>query len=78
MSVLKRFWPLLLMSIGFLLILGGNFYYAMIEEGSSDLNPTREHISDLISMSGSVMLVAGAIAGVIRFFIRQFRPKTNL
>jgi hypothetical protein len=78
MSILKRFWPLLLICVGFLIVLAGNFYFAWIEEGSSDTHPSRLHTSDLISLFGTFVLVVGIVASIIVFIMRRFRSKSNL
>jgi len=75
MSILKRFWPLLLIFLGILLILGGNLYYALIEDGLSDLNPLRQHASSLISLSGSFILLVGMVAGITCFIVRRIRSE---
>jgi len=71
-SFLKRFWPLLLIGGGILLILAGNYYFAWIEEGSSDMHPTSLHTSDLISLAGTFVLVVGMVASIIRLIVRRF------
>jgi hypothetical protein len=75
---MRRYWPLILVGIGFLLVLVGNYYFAAVESGSSDTHPDRQHTSDWISLSGTFLLVVGIIASIIVFFIRRFRPKTSL
>jgi hypothetical protein len=78
MSFMRRFWPFLLIGVGFLLVLAGNYYFAWVEDGSTDTHPNSQHTSDWISLSGTFLLVVGLVAGVIRFIVRRFQPKTNL
>ena len=83
---MKRFWPLLLIIAGLLLMPGGILYY-VVTEGLPDQDPTpamaaraahHEFIAGFISISGFAMFVVGVIAGIARFVIRRFRPPATL
>ncbi len=74
---MQRFWPLILMAVGWLLIVGG-FLWA----GIPDQDPTPEMsarfayhhaVADRILQVGGGLLLFGSLAGTIRVVVQRFQ-----
>ena len=78
---MKRFWPLILICVGVALVLGG-FVYDVMFAGIPYQDPTPEisaryahhaHVASVICSFGVALLLAGSVAGLVRFVIRRLR-----
>ena len=78
---MKRFWPVMLIAVGFLLLLGG-FIYDVMFAGIPYQDPTPElaadyarhaRIASAIRRLGVGVFVFGALSGSIRWMARRMR-----
>lgn len=77
---MRRFWPVILVAAGFLLLLAGSVY-DVIFAGIPDQDPTPEmsaryaHHASIASLTrwlGFGIMVCGSVAGIVRFRVRRF------
>lgn len=80
---MKRFWPLFLLAVGLLLLVGGLIYDLMFA-GIPYQEPTPEmsaryayhvRVASLICRVGSGVFLFGSLAGMIRLVTRGFRRR---
>ena len=79
---MKRFWPLILIAAGLLVVVAG-FIYDVEYAGIPYQDPTPEmsahyihyaHIATSIRWFGFGVFLFGVIANIIRLVVRRFRP----
>ena len=81
---MKRSWPLILITTGLILLVGG-FIYDVMFAGIPYQDPTPEmsalyshhaHIASALGGLGAAVILAGTLAGIIRIIVRSRRPPT--
>jgi len=78
---MRRFWPLILIAVGLLFLVGG-FIYDVMFAGIPYQDPTPEisaryahhaRVASVICRVGGGVFLFGSLAGIIRLVVRWFR-----